>query len=270
MKALQLLSLVVSSVCCYSCYGTLVLDLDTDAAEKTVLSLGRDIEVGNPITFCVRFNLKAGLSTVNIFHNELKISFILRLSMNFGITILNNHVLRFEIPKQHGIKPFRWHHICFRSDQETFEVAIDGKQWSQNNHSKIKIEPTSFSQLYIGSMNNKWSYGDGSNLDGELSELNVWNKSLTNIKNLTKNCGKPEILPDTLNWSDINPSMVEGNHDEIEMKQICYQNDKESSYRLMLHMQNLDGAFHTCKTLNGTLAFPKSLIDYQSWNGKKS
>ena len=48
-------------------------------------------------------------------------------------------------------------------------------------------------------------YKEYENFEGEISEFNIWNRSLSSetITKMTKNCGNFEPKPDILNWSQL-------------------------------------------------------------------
>ena len=56
-------------LCCHRSLGTLVVDLNESSNENknTFLALGQGIKINNPLTFCLRFNIKSALETSYIF-----------------------------------------------------------------------------------------------------------------------------------------------------------------------------------------------------------
>ena len=117
---------------CHRCLGTLVVELTESLNEykNTSLALGLGIEINNPLTFCLRFNLKVNFATNYIFSNtDDKLVLILRFSVNLGLALINSVPLLFEIPKDNGVLPFHWHHICISSSEDSYSIVLDGQQW---------------------------------------------------------------------------------------------------------------------------------------------
>ena len=96
------------------CWGTLVLELP-NPEEKTLLTLDQDIEINQPITLCIRFNLKNLMTSRYIFSSQnAEIAMRIRFSKNDGYVTLHGEDFVFEIPKDH-FHPYTWYHLCFRS-----------------------------------------------------------------------------------------------------------------------------------------------------------
>ena len=272
---MKILSVTFLILCCHRCLGTLVVDLNEPPNEdnNTFLALGQGIEINNPLTFCLRFKIvQAILETNYIFSTtDDKLVFILRLQYRRGIVLVNSVALNFEIPKDNDVKPFHWHHICASLSRDSYTVVLDGQQWYHGNHTKGSFEKTTIKKLDLGSTNDYWVYTDGTNMKGFLSELNIWSKSLTvsQMVKVTRNCGKVDPIPDRLNWSELTSSMIRGSKYNENIENICPQSNTLSTiYKIMPYLHNRDDAMHVCKILNGELAFPKSLNELQTWNGK--
>ena len=240
--------------------------------ERTVLSLAENVELSIPLTFCLRFNLQGAISARYIFAiKDDKLALMLRFPLDIGLVRLKGESFYFKIPKDSGIRPFYWHHICISLNEEIYRVAVDGKQCSSGTHKIKSFQSISFNQIVMGStykLLNLWGY----NFKGELSELNIWSNSLSmdDLIYITKSCSHPKPVPDILQWSDITTSMLTGdNNHQRTIKQLCSHGIGETSYhKLMPHFQDQDGAMKTCEVLNGQLASPKTLEEYKSWNSK--
>ena len=213
MKTLRVMLVVL--LCCHRSLGTLVVDLNESSNEdkNTFLALGQGIEINNPLTFCLRFNIKSALETNYIFSStDDKLELILRFSINLGIAVINSVSLVFQIPKDNAVRPFHWHHICASSREDSYTIVFDGRQCYHANHTLGPSEKTTLRRLNLGSTNElgNWVYSDGINFRGLLSELNIWSKSLsfTQMEKITKNCGKVDPMPDVLNWSVLPSSMI--------------------------------------------------------------
>ena len=276
MKTLRVTLLLI---CCQSCLGTLVVDLDQSLNENknTYLALNKGIEINNPLTFCLRFNIKGVLATNYIFSSTDKLVLILRFSISLGFVLINSATLYFEIPKDNEVKPFHWHHICVSSSDDSYIIVLDGQQWGPQywyhaNHSLASFEKTILKRLDLGVITNEnWILSDGINLTGLLSELNFWSKSLSFIQmvNITTNCGKEDPTPDLLNWSELPSSTIRGIKYNENIGNICLQRNSASHiYKIAPYNHDQDNAMHVCKILNGKLAFPNPLKDLQTWNGK--
>ena len=177
MKNLPIIILILY---CHRSLGTLVVELDESSNENTFLALDKGIEINNPLTFCLRFNIKDSLATNYIFSStDDKLVMILRFSVNLGIVLINRVSFVFEIPKDNGVLPFHWHHICFSTRKDSYTIVLDGKQWYHVNHTLMSSEKSTLKRLDFESTKEYWIYSDGIDFRGLLSELNIWSKSLS-------------------------------------------------------------------------------------------
>ena len=272
MKTLPVTLLLL---CCHRSQGTLVVDLyefDRSSNENTFLALDQGIEINNSLTFCLRFNIKDNFATNYIFSSTNdKLVLILRFSVSIGIAIINSVILNFEIPKDIDVLPFNWHHICVSISEDSFTVIVDGHKWYHANRAKGPVEKTTVARLDLGSPDEYWVYPDGINFRGLLSELNIWSKSLSisQMVKITRNCGKEDPTPDLLKWSDLPSSMIRGYKYNEKIENTCpYTEATSLTYKIMPYLHDQDNAIHVCKILNGKLAFPHSLNELLTWNGK--
>ena len=270
------LTVTIILLCCYKGLGTLVVDLNEPSNEEknTYLALGQGIEINNPLTFCLRFNIKDILATNYIFSSkDEELLFLLSFSYGFGLVLINSVNLVFEIPKDNDLSPFHWHHICISSSKDSYIVVIDGQQWYRASHTAGSSEKIIVKRLDFGFTSEYWVYSDGINFKGLLSELNVWSKSLSlsQLVEITTNCGKVDPIPDILNWSELDESVIRGSKYVEKMGNICPQGNATSPiYKIMPYIYNRDNAIHVCKILNGEVAYPNSLNELKTWNGKLS
>ena len=197
MKILPLIILLVFTRC--QCKETVtVVDLmplnsPPEKDKKTILSLTETVEVSIPLTFCLRFNLQDTISARYMFDNkDDKLALSLRFPLDLGKAKVNGEEFYFRIPKDSGIRPFYWHHICISLNNEKHWVVVDGKQWSNGTHEIKPFQNISINQLFIGTTYELGSIED--NFKGELSELNIWSSSLSmdNLIDLTKGCSHPK------------------------------------------------------------------------------
>ena len=270
------LTVTIILLCCYKGLGTLVVDLNEPSNEEknTYLALGQGIEINNPLTLCLRFNIKDAFVTNYVFSTEdEELVFLLSFSYRFGLVLINSVNLVFEIPKNNDLSPFHWHHICISSSKDSYIVVIDGQQWYHASHTAGSSEKTIVKRLDFGFTSEYWVYSDGINFKGLLSELNVWSKSLSlsQMVKITTNCGKVDPIPDILNWSELDESVIRGSKYVEKMGNICPQGNATSPiYKIMPYIYDRENAIQACKILNGEVAFPNSLNELQSWNGKLS
>ena len=111
---MQTLTVTLLLLCCHKSLGTLVVSLNEPSNEdrNTFLALNQGVEINNPLTFCLRFNIKSALETNYIFSStDDKLVLILRFSINLGIVLINRVSFVFEIPKDKDVLPFHWYHI---------------------------------------------------------------------------------------------------------------------------------------------------------------
>ena len=265
---------LVVLLCCHRSLGTLVIDLNESSNEdkNTFLALNQGVEINNPLTFCLRFNIKSALETNYIFSStDDKLVLILRFSINLGIVLINRVSFVFDIPKDNGVLPFHWHHICFSTRKDSYTIVLDGKQWYHVNHTLMSSEKSTLKRLDFESTKEYWIYSDGINFRGLLSELNIWSKSLsiTEMVKITRNCGKVDPIPDILDWSELDSSMIRGSKYIEKIGSICPQKNATSLiYKIMPYLHNQDNALQVCKILNGELVYPNSLSELQTWNCK--
>ena len=271
---MQTLTVTLLLLCCHRSLGTLVVDLNESSNENkdTFLDLDKGIEIINPLAFCLRFNIKGILASNYIFSSkDDNLVLTLRFSIGIGIGVINSVGFVFEIPKENDVQPFHWHHICVSSSDHSYTIVFDGQQWYHANHTLPSSEKTTLKKLDLGSPNEHWVHSDGINFRGLLSELNIWSKSLSFIQMLkiTINCGKIEPSPDLLDWSKIPSFMIRGSKYNESIENICSQRNTTSLvYKIMPYLHDQDNAIQVCKILNGKLAFPNSLNELQTWNGK--
>ena len=273
---MKTLTVTILLLCCRRCLGTFVVDLNELSNEDndTFLAFDQGIEITNPLTFCLRFNIRSALETNYIFSStDEQLALILRFSVSQGLVLINSVGLFFEIPKDNAVLPFRWHHICFTSNEDYYVIVLDGQKWYHGNHTKGSFEKKTVTQLDLGSTNEYWIYSDGIEFRGLLSELNIWSNSLSVIQvaKITRNCGKVDPLPDLLNWSDLPSSMMIGSKYDENIENICSNTNTTSlTYKIMPDLHYQDNAIHVCKILNGELVSPNSLNECQTWNSKLS
>ena len=274
MKTLPLILLL--SCYCW-CKDTLVIDLFKQSSEeKTVLSLEETIQITNSMTFCLRLNLKDTLSMHYIFNEkDDKLGFKLKFSVGIGSAAINKRVFQFKIPKDNDFKPFHWHHICFSSNEKSYSVVFEGRKWYHANHTIKSFEKTTLTKLDIGvSSDDSEIDSGGVNFKGEMAELNIWGSSLSQNQmiEITGTCGKPYPNPDILSWSDVDPTMLSRNNiKEKDLNHLCSPEHSKTVlffYTIMPYLQNQDNAIDTCNILNAQLAFPKTLDEHHTWNGK--
>ena len=119
---------------------------------------------------------------------------------------------------------------------------------------------------------NRTYYNVGINFKGELSELNIWTAflSLNELISITQTCGRPNPIPNVLNWSnEVRNSNVTGKHHLKNINQLCsLKTAKISYFRVMPNLADQEGALKTCQILGGVLLSPKNIEEFRSWNSK--
>ena len=248
------------------CYATLVVEVpfdENDLDQKTTLTFNDDIEISNPMTFCIRFNLKDYVSPRYILSIQQKVFELKVGDTGMGRVKIHGHNFNFKIPKS-GLQPFSWTHFCFCSYGEHYQVVVNGVQWHEGKSTifeKVKVH-----QFILGSTLGYHNYY--SDFKGEITDLNIWNKRLSSkvLKNITENCGVPEPIPDTLFWSNLDKSMFKGQN---IVEETCILNDeKPSTYKILPTQLDHENAMHACKILQAKLAYPKTLQEYKKWSSK--
>ena len=271
---MKTLTVALLLLCCHEFLGTLVVNLNGPSNEdkNTFLALNQGIEINNPLTFCLRFNIKSALETNYIFSStDDKLVLILRFSINLGIVLINRVSFVFEIPKDNGVLPFHWHHICLSTRKDSFTIVLDEQKWYHANRTLVSSEKTTLKRLDFGYTKEYWTFSDGINFRGLLSELNIWSKSLsvTQMVKITRKCGKVDPIPDILDWSELDSSMIRGSKYIENIESICPQSNVTTLvYKIMPYLLNQDNALHVCKILNSELVYPNSLNELKKWNGK--
>ena len=244
--------------------------------KKTMLSLTENLEINIPLTFCLRFNLQDIISARCMFtgmfdNKDDKLALTLKFPQNLGNVKLNGKKFYFKIPKENGIRPFYWHHICISLNKESYWVVVNGQQWSNGTHKMKTSQNLYINKFFMGSKDKHFGLGVY-NFKGELSELNIWSTTLStnNLIDITKRCSHPKPAPDILQWLTITNTMITGDKShQQKIRQLCSQGKTKTSYhKLIPHFQNLDGAMKTCKVLHGQLVSPKTLDEFKSWNSK--
>jgi hypothetical protein len=252
-------------------YATIVINVPNE--KDTFLSFDKNLEVGVPFTVCIRFKLEGYLTNRVIFRSK---------NDNFGLSLRpKNDIgwigwaklwIPFKIPKG-LLQSYKWHHLCFALDKQSFAVIVDGQQWYKSSYENKMPEQTTFNQIQLGSMDDnkyKYIYED---FKGDLTELNIWDKALSKEKmiELTKTCKIANPAPDILNWSNDLDLYLSGGEDTstIAMTHLCPNGDQTvEKHRIVQFLQNQDDAIHTCNILNGKLAYPITIDEFKTWKGR--
>ena len=250
----------------WHCYCTLVVEVpfnENDLDQKTTLTFNDDIEISNPMTFCIRFKLNDYVTPRYILSTDQKVFELKVADTGIGKIKIHRHTFNYKIPHS-GLQPFSWAHFCFCSYGEDYQVVVDGVQWYKGKSTvfeKVKIH-----QFIFGSTLGRNDYF--TDFKGEITNLNIWNKSLSTkvLINITENCGIPEPIPNILFWSNLDKSMFKG---QINVEETCILNDKKpSTYKLLPTKLDYENALHACKILQAKLAYPKTLKEFKKWSSK--
>ena len=256
---------------CYV-YGSIVFNVPN--INDTFLSFDKNLEVGIPITVCIRFKFKGYVKNQVIFSSKGEnLGLFLRPKDDHGWIRWNKVFVPFKMIKD-KLHSYKWHHLCYTLDKKSYEVIVDGQQWYKSSYANIMQEQTTFNQIQLGSMNYDIImlelYDD---FKGELTELNIWDKALAKEEmiELTKTCEIANPAPDILNWSEDITQYLSGEEDTsvIAMTQLCLEGDQTvERHRIVQVLLNQDDAIHTCNILNGKLAYPSTIDEYQTWKSR--
>ena len=149
---------------------------------------------------------------------------------------------------------------------------MNGQLWYQGKHSLKPFERTPINEFIIGSWyQNQSFYIDTKDFQGEISELNIWNRSLDfhEMKEITISCGNPQPVPDILKWSDITALMVSGKSVEKDINQLCLNSNMSEIVTLIFpYLQTPKEALNTCQMLKGELAYPTTTDEYRKWKSE--
>ena len=255
-------------------YCIIIVDLPFDEYNpnhKTILFFEKEIEIRNPFTMCISFNLQDYASPRSIIGTYDKRFQLIINDVGVGKLEIDGMIFIFKVPES-AFQPFSWTHLCLSSNDENYHVMGAGKLWYKGK--KKSLEPTKISELLLGSITDTGYYKD---LKGKVAELNIFDKSLSlnDMKNYTT-CGhfmestpekQEEYIQMILNWSNIKTSMIKG--------RIAGNNDtcrwsltRNPVYKVSPTLLAQDQIKKTCHILQAKLAYPKTLQDYKSWNSK--
>ena len=253
-------------------YATTVINVPNE--KDTFLSFDKNLEVGVPVTVCIRFKLEGYLTNRVIFSSEGdKFRLSLRPKDDQGWIILNDVAIPFKIIK-HQLQPYTWHHLCFTLDKKSYVVIVDGHQWYESSYASKIPEQTTFNQLQLGSMHyNLYTSGLYEDFKGDLTELNIWDKALSKkeMMELTKSCEIENSSPDILNWSEDITKYLSGEVDTstIVLNQLCsIENQTVERHRIIQVLLDQDDAIHTCNILSGKLAYPITIDEFKTWKSR--
>jgi hypothetical protein len=255
-------------------YCILIVDLPFDEYNpdsKTILTFDKEIEIRNPFTICISFNLQDYASPRSILGTYDKGLQLIINDVGVGKLEINGMIYIFKVPES-AFQPFSWTHLCLSSSNENYHVMGAGKLWYKGK--KKLLEPTKIDELLLGSISIPGYYKD---VKGKVAELNIFNKSLSldEMKNYTT-CGhfmestpekQDEYIQMILNWSTIKTSNIKG--------RIADNNDtclwsltRNPIYKVLPTLLPRDQVMKTCHILKAKLAYPKTLEDYKTWNSK--
>ena len=149
-------------------------------------------------------------------------------------------------------------------------VVVDGMEWDHKDHLNRKLKNVTVNKIVFGAFDYDHPLsGDFDNFTGELTELNIWSKALSkeSMMDMTRNCSDVIITPDILNWSEYS-NLLEGDTEIKDINHLCYNGSENIENQLIFQFQqDYNGAFHTCKTLQGKLYHPKSLDGHKDLTG---
>ena len=121
----------------WTSWGSLVVDLPQQNDQKIFLNFSNDLKLTKIISFCIRFLFTGIQEFRSLFCSE---EFCLKfdISHNYGFVYLKDENLIFKIPKN-SVQPHAWHHFCFSSDGQKYQIITEGNIWYQSNR-KVAID----------------------------------------------------------------------------------------------------------------------------------
>ena len=115
------------------CYATLVVEVpidENDLDQKTTLTFNDPMEISNPMTFCIRFNLEHYVKPIYILSSPQNVLELKVADTGMGKIKIQGLPFNFKIPKS-GLQPYSWTHFCFCSFGEHYQVVVNGVQWHE-------------------------------------------------------------------------------------------------------------------------------------------
>ena len=252
-------------------YATIVINVPNE--KDTFLSFDKNLEVGIPITVCIRFKLEGYLTNRVIFSSKGdRFRLSLQIEDDLGWIKWDEGFVPFKIIKNQ-LQPYIWHHLCFALDKKYFVVIVDGQQWYESSFENKIPEKTTFNQIQLGSMDEDTESTLYEDFKGRLTELNIWDKALSKEEmiELTKTCKIANPAADILNWSNDIALYLSGGEETstIPMTHFCPKGDQTvEKHRIVQVLLNQDDAIHTCDILNGKVAYPITIDEFKTWKSR--
>ena len=191
---------------------------------------------------------------------------------NYGFFNIAGTDFIFSIPDDVN-RPFTWNHMCFGIGKMNYYIVNNGKKWYNYNHNlpNFTLENLQINKLVIGS--SATTYDKSYVFCGKISEVNIWNiqKSIDELKEMTKNCDEPKDIPDILNWSGITQSKFQIGSNQViladkNISRMCYSSPAKAAKMISI-AKNSDDSKLLCEVLNGEMHTPSSKVVYffQIW-----
>ena len=199
---------------------------------------------------------------------EKTIQLRMAIHENYGFFNIAGTDFIFNIPNN-ATRPFTWNHMCFGIGKTNYYILTNGKKWYDFNHRlpNFTLENLQINRLIIGSSPSS-IYGKAYVFYGKISEINIWNiqKSMEELKEISKNCDGPRDIPDILNWSGITQTKFQiGNSQVIiadrNISGMCYSSPAKEAKMISIAKNSNDSKL-LCEVLNGEMHIPSSKVVY--------
>ncbi len=232
--------------------------------QKTYVRLKPDIQnmlTSGGYAYCLRVNFWTwdrsflfGAPSLHIYLNDYIKGTGIVLDGKFSHTFKWKSLLKLSY--------FSWNSFCISSHLPNLYFSINGKEvlnFTEGNQQ----ETIDISTISLGS----------THFTGQISDLNIWNRSLSQVEILeySLGCNSDFVLksnPDILLWSSVNITIQgnSANKTTIPKKDLCQlSNEAKLKTKKVLFPRNLDYAynFKQCKNMNGEMFYPKNDNDTQ-------
>ena len=156
--------------------------------------------------------------------------------------------------------PDQWQHLCFSVSLQRVKIVLNGEIVC-DEPAKLDSKEITHEKMWIGGMNvNSWHIDR--RIEGTLTDVNVWNRSLEfqHLLSMTSN-GKMDNVPppDVFSWTTFE---IQSNTSCIEyiIKDEDYDlfEEKHQENVLVEHLTDFNTSNYLCQAFGGKLLVPKS------------
>jgi len=213
-------------------------------------------------TYCLRVNFWTWFQN-SLFRTASNLSLELKnYIIGTGVVIDGEFSHPFKWKNLLQLSYYSWNSFCVSSHLSNLYFSINGKDVFNLTKGK-QPEKIDVSTIILG----------GNDFTGQISDLNIWNRSLSQeeILEYSASCDFDFVQksnPGILLWSLANIT-IQGTDAEkatIPRKHLCHQvNDSKSNTNIVLFPRSLKYViyYQQCKNLNGEMFYPQSVKDIQ-------